>query len=218
LVGLAKRLEDKPFHLIAAFSQHGTKEWAESYLRSKGLAPSAPNFTVTKGGRHPDVKGNGYVPYYMVFDHTGKLVHRRILDGVKRYRDRRLALVESLLATDPARAVDVLEELADEFEDTKLGAAPAKRLEELEGSRDLKDAKRIARRFASYKKRLERCDSCDACRRGEGLRTIRLSCATCRKENERAVESTKKRLAKLIEGKEHLPVAKTVRAYVEALG
>jgi len=143
---------------------------------------------------------------------------RRILDGVKRYRDRRLALVESLLATDPARAVDVLEELADEFEDTKLGAAPAKRLEELEGSRDLKDAKRIARRFASYKKRLERCDSCDACRRGEGLRTIRLSCATCRKENERAVESTKKRLAKLIEGKEHLPVAKTVRAYVEALG
>ena len=31
--------------------------------------------TITKMGRHPDVRGNGYVPYYVVFDHTGKLAY-----------------------------------------------------------------------------------------------------------------------------------------------
>ncbi len=285
MVGLAKRLEGKPFHLIAAFNQDGTKEWVEGYLRGKGLAPSAPNFTVTKGGRHPDVKGNGYVPYYMVFDHTGKLVQEhmcgsyhggdglkmiewvdkllkgapdiylgkgpwgdydefaqqvmrkknldaavlvlekqtdgdalRILDGVRRYRDQKLAYAQSLLASDPAAVVGVLKSIAGELKGTKLGAEPAEQLAKLEQSADLKDAIKIAKKFAAARKRLERCKCCKPCKRTEGLRTIRLGCATCRADNKVALKRAKKKLAKLVEGKDQLPIAKTIQSYLNSLG
>ena len=78
LVGLASRLEGKPFHLIASFCQRGKREDAVAYIRGKGLAADTPNLTVTYQGRHPQVKGNGYVPYYMVFDHTGRMVHHHM--------------------------------------------------------------------------------------------------------------------------------------------
>ena len=45
-----------------------------AYLKANGMSPFAPNLTITKMGSHPDVKGNGFVPYYIIFDHTGKLV------------------------------------------------------------------------------------------------------------------------------------------------
>lgn len=74
LASLASELEGRPFHVIASHNQNGTKDEVLSYARSKGIEDSSKNFTVTKSGRHPHVKGNGYVPYYMVFDHRGKLV------------------------------------------------------------------------------------------------------------------------------------------------
>ncbi|MHC4452552.1 MAG: TlpA family protein disulfide reductase [Planctomycetota bacterium] len=89
LVSLAKRLEGKPFHLVAAHCQRDTKENVVSYISGKGLAAGAPNFTVTSMGGHPKVKGNGYVPYYMVFDHHGNLAHQHMCgdyhggDGLK---------------------------------------------------------------------------------------------------------------------------------------
>ncbi|MHC4938499.1 MAG: TlpA family protein disulfide reductase [Planctomycetota bacterium] len=89
LVGLAKRLEGKPFHLVASHCQRNTKENVVAYIKGKGLAEDTPNFTVTSFGRHPKVKGNGYVPYYMVFDHHGDLVHHHMCgayhggDGLK---------------------------------------------------------------------------------------------------------------------------------------
>ncbi|NJN14328.1 MAG: hypothetical protein HC813_01385, partial [Planctomycetes bacterium] len=43
-----------------------------------GLSPAAPNFTVSSFGGHPKVKGNGYVPYYLVFDHHGDLAHHHM--------------------------------------------------------------------------------------------------------------------------------------------
>ncbi len=90
MVGLAKRLEGKPFHLIASHCQNqGTKQSVIAYVREQGLSAHTPNVTITKQGRHPDVKGNGYVPYYAVFDHRGKLVHHHMCgdyhggDGLK---------------------------------------------------------------------------------------------------------------------------------------
>lgn len=90
MVSLAKRLEGKPFHLIASHCQNqGTKQSVIEYVREKGLSAHTPNVTITKQGRHPDVKGNGYVPYYAVFDHRGKLVHHHMCgdyhggDGLK---------------------------------------------------------------------------------------------------------------------------------------
>ena len=78
LVGLAGRLENAPFHLIASHCQRGEKADVGAYLASKGYDPSSPNFTVTSFGRHPKIKGNGYVPYYAVFDHHGNLVHHHM--------------------------------------------------------------------------------------------------------------------------------------------
>ena len=89
LVGLAKRLEGKPFHLVAAHNQRDTKENVVSYIQGQGLAADTPNVTVTSFGRHPKVKGNGYVPYYMVFDQHGDLAHHHMCgayhggDGLK---------------------------------------------------------------------------------------------------------------------------------------
>ena len=78
LVGLARRLEGRPFHLIATDRQRSPKEKQLAYLRDLGLSPDTPNFTVTSGGGHPGVKGNGYVPYYMIFDHRGRLVREHM--------------------------------------------------------------------------------------------------------------------------------------------
>jgi hypothetical protein len=100
---LASRLEGKPFHLVASHCQNGNKDDVVAYVKSKGLKPDAPNFTVTSFGRHPGVKGNGYVPYYMVFDHTGKLAHHHMCgdyhggDGLKM-----VEWVDDLLAKTPA--------------------------------------------------------------------------------------------------------------------
>jgi len=81
LVSLAKRLEGKPFHLLAAHCQQQPREKVVSYIRSQGLSANTSNFTVTSFGGHPKVKGNGYVPYYMVFDQHGKLVHHHMCGG-----------------------------------------------------------------------------------------------------------------------------------------
>ncbi len=78
MVGLAKRLEGKPFHLVASHCQRNPRDEVVAYIKGKGLRPDAPNFTVTSFGRHPKVRGNGYVPYYMVFDRHGKLVREHM--------------------------------------------------------------------------------------------------------------------------------------------
>lgn len=102
LVGLARRLEGKPFHLLAAHCQNQPKEDVVEYIRGKGLAPDSPNMTVTSFGGHPQVKGNGYVPYYMVFDHTGKMVRHHMCgdyhggDGLKM-----IEWVDEMLAQAP---------------------------------------------------------------------------------------------------------------------
>ena len=102
LVSLARRLEGKPFHLVAAHCQRNPKAEVVAYLKSKGLAPNAPNVSVTSFGGHPEVKGNGYVPYYMVFDHHGKLVQHHMCgayhggDGLKM-----IDWVDKLLAKAP---------------------------------------------------------------------------------------------------------------------
>ena len=45
MVSLAKKLEGKPFHLLASYCQSGTKADAVAYLKGKGLQPDTPNFT-----------------------------------------------------------------------------------------------------------------------------------------------------------------------------
>jgi len=58
---------------------------------------------VTSFGRHPKIKGNGYVPYYAVFDQHGDLVHHHMCgayhggDGLKM-----IEIVDKLLKSVPA--------------------------------------------------------------------------------------------------------------------
>ena len=49
LVSLARRLEDKPFHLIATHCQNGQREDVVAYIKSKGLESGTPNVTVSSG-------------------------------------------------------------------------------------------------------------------------------------------------------------------------
>ncbi len=80
MVGLAERLRGSPFHLVATHTHDNvTKNEVLAFLRANGVGPHAPNFTVTKLGGHPKVKGNGIlVPYSAVFDHRGKLVYEHM--------------------------------------------------------------------------------------------------------------------------------------------
>lgn len=101
---MAKRLEDKPFHIIASHCQDtSSRREVIAYLRNNNMSAFAPNLTITKMGSHPDVRGNGYVPYYIVFDHTGKLVHHHMCgtyhggDGLKM-----IEWVDKLLKDAPA--------------------------------------------------------------------------------------------------------------------
>ena len=102
MVSLAKRLQNRPFHLVATHCQNAPQAEVVAYIKSKGVEASTPNFTVSSFGGHPKVKGNGYVPYYMVFDHTGRLVQHHMCgdyhggDGLKM-----IDWVDKLLAKTP---------------------------------------------------------------------------------------------------------------------
>ncbi len=78
---MAKELEGKPFHLLATHCQENSRANVIEYIKGKGLAPTSPNVTVTSFGGHRKVKGNGYVPYYMVFDQHGELAHHHMCGG-----------------------------------------------------------------------------------------------------------------------------------------
>ncbi len=103
MVSLAKKLEGRPFHLLATHCQRQPKEKVVAYIKSKQLEPDTPNFTVSSFGGHPDVSGSGYVPYYMVFDHHGDLAYHHMCgqyhggDGLEM-----ISWIERLLMDTPA--------------------------------------------------------------------------------------------------------------------
>jgi len=148
LVSLAKRLEGKPFHLIATHCQQRPKAGVVDYIKSQGLAPDTPNMTVSSFGGHPKVKGNGYVPYYMVFDHTGKLHHHHMCgayhggDGL-----RMIELVDELLEDAPAiylgeEPYTHIAALAKQIERKKAFASTIKKIERARAAEDTPDAER----------------------------------------------------------------------------
>ena len=73
MVGLAKKFQDEPFEVIASYCQRGTKDPALQYLKSQGWSEEMKNVSVTYQTRYPDDVPIKYVPYYLIFDHTGKL-------------------------------------------------------------------------------------------------------------------------------------------------
>lgn len=75
LVGLARELEGQPFHLVASHNQQGEVDEVRHEIFQNGLGLAPTNVSVVKSASHPGVTGTGYVPYYLVFDQHGDLVH-----------------------------------------------------------------------------------------------------------------------------------------------
>ena len=72
MVGLAKSLKNAPFHLIASYCQRGTKQNALASLKKEGWSVELKNTSVMYGTQFPKAPIK-YVPYYLIFDHSGKL-------------------------------------------------------------------------------------------------------------------------------------------------
>jgi len=104
LIALAKRLEGRPFHLIASHREDPSSRGdVIAFLRNNRMSASTPNFTITKDGNHPDAKLGAYVPYYVVFDHTGRIVQQHM--GGSYFGGDQLAMVgwvDKLLKAAPA--------------------------------------------------------------------------------------------------------------------
>lgn len=246
--------------------------------------------TVTSFGGHPGVKGNGHVPYYMVFDHTGKLAHHhmcgayhggdglkmiewvdnllektpaiylgdepfevhaalaakvgkkkglkaalatiekrlqdpeigeagkaeleRLQTAIRDYRDRMVARAEELMATKPSATLPALKDLAKEVKGTSLGDSVDAKIQELSRSQELRDAIAIEKKLAKIVRSMEKREPCKACDR-KGHESLNSGCATCREEAKSAIKKALKKLDALIEGKESLPIAATVKRYAD---
>ena len=80
----------------------------------------------------------------------------------------------------------------------------------------MKDAIAIAKSFAKVRKGVEKRKACKSCRRA-GMKTLRISCASCRAEHAKALATAVKKLDALIAGKDTLPISATVKEYADSL-
>ena len=156
MVGLARRLEGKPFHLVATHAQDiSSRKEVVAFARANGFAGSSPNMTITKNGRHPDLEGTGFMPYYMVFDHAGKLRHHHM--GGSYHGGDQLAMVawvDKLLKDAPAvwlgaEAYDVHAKLAAKLASGKGLAASLKKLDGLRAAADAEGRAELDRLHAA---------------------------------------------------------------------
>lgn len=77
MVGLAKTLQGEPFHLIASYCQRGQSEDALASLKKYQWEEKWGNTSVMYHTDFPKAPVE-YVPYYLIFDHTGKLRHNHM--------------------------------------------------------------------------------------------------------------------------------------------
>lgn len=78
LLRASRDLADRPIHIILTYVEDRPKQQTIAYFAELGLSAECPNITITKDGKHPKVKSKGYLPYYLAFDHRGKLVHHHM--------------------------------------------------------------------------------------------------------------------------------------------
>ncbi len=138
----AKRLDGKPFHLIASHAQDiESRKVVTARLVSNGMSPSQPNLTITKNGRVPGVRtrvnkeGLRVMPYYFVFDYRGKLAAHG-MGGAYHGGDgwAMFGIVDELLAKTPAVYVGpepyvLLEDLAAQASKGKRLGDVAKKID-----------------------------------------------------------------------------------------
>jgi len=102
MVSLAKSLENQPFHLVASYCQQGNKEGALALLKRNQWSEDSKNTSVMYQTNFPKAPIK-YVPYYLIFDHTGKLRYNHM--GGPYHggdRDKYQQLVRKLLREVPS--------------------------------------------------------------------------------------------------------------------
>ena len=271
MVSLAKELEGKPFHLLATHCQNNnTREGVVKYIRGKGLPSTSRNVTVSSMGGHPKVKGNGFVPYYMVFNQHGELEHHhmcgsyhggdglkmieivqgllknaqviylgkepfkaipklaaqvakkkklaaavkkietdlagesgreqrveleRLLAAIQAWHDRTFDGIVKLSGTNPRAVLPAMKKLVADLKGTKMGEHSATNLASLQKDPGLKTAIKL---YKSFQKTIKAVDK-------------------LKDPSKKALEKHAKRLEKLIESHENLPISKAIRDYIESL-
>ena len=102
MVSLANELEGKPFHLIASHCQAWGGDTALDAIKKDGWNDKMENLTVMSLTQF-NVPAK-YVPYYIIFDENGKLIHHNMGgpfhggDGLEKYQELTRAAVAK--ATD----------------------------------------------------------------------------------------------------------------------
>ena len=124
LLRASQDLADRPIHIILTYVEDRPKQQTVAYFAGLGLSAECPNITLTKDGKHPKVKSGGYLPYYMVFDHRGRLVRHHMGGAYHRGDGRKM--------------IDLLDELSRDVPDFYFGAQPFLKINPL--------AERVAKR------------------------------------------------------------------------
>lgn len=78
MVGLARAHGDEPLQVIASYCQNGRKETALKLLKTKGWTEEVQNLTVMFRTEYEADFKIAFAPYYLIFDHTGKLRHHHL--------------------------------------------------------------------------------------------------------------------------------------------
>ncbi len=100
MVSLAKKMEGKPFRLIASHYQSWGGSRMLKDLEKAGWTPDLENFSVMSRTSYPI--GARYVPYYLIFDENGTMLHHNMGgpfhggDGLTKYQERVEAAVAKL--------------------------------------------------------------------------------------------------------------------------
>jgi len=110
LLKASRDLADRPIHMILTYVEDRPREQTVARFAELGLSAECPNISITKDGGHPKIKSQGYLPYYLVFDHRGKLVHHHM--GGEYHRG------------DGRKMIQWLEELSRNVPDFYFGTKP----------------------------------------------------------------------------------------------
>jgi hypothetical protein len=141
----------------------------------------------------------------------------RLLDGVVRYRDRKMKRVEASLASRPGRVIPALKALQKQLKGTELGTSVEERLKALEGSADLKAAVALEKKLEKARKTLGRLPPCRECKKRK-RKAADPACAACRAALGPIFAKLAKPLRQAVEANPDLPFVKTVRAFLARLG
>lgn len=114
LVELARKHGDRPFHLIASYCQQGEREATIEFLKSNGWSEEIANLSVMHQTRYAPEIEIAHAPYYLLFDHTGKLRHHHVSGPYHGGNgDKYQELVAQLLEEIPDQSAPAPQALSD---------------------------------------------------------------------------------------------------------